>query len=90
MRFHRVETVRRMPHPGRGFTQGLVLDGDLVWESTGQYGESSLRRYRLGAEDLDWSAPLPDELFGETPKFWPHTRVVPFHYPHPVTGAPWK
>ena len=32
----------------------------------------------------------PDELFGETPNFWPHTRVVPFHYPHPVTGAHWK
>ena len=65
MRFHRVQTLRRLPHPGRGFTQGLVLDGDLVWESTGQYGESSLRRYRLGAEQLDWSAPLPRELFGE-------------------------
>jgi glutaminyl-peptide cyclotransferase len=65
VRFHRVQTLRRLPHPGRGFTQGLVLDGDLVWESTGQYGESSLRRYRLGAEQLDWSAALPHELFGE-------------------------
>jgi glutamine cyclotransferase len=65
VRFHRVQTLRRLPHPGRGFTQGLVLDGDLMWESTGQYGQSSLRRYRLGAEQFDWSAPLPDELFGE-------------------------
>jgi glutamine cyclotransferase len=65
VRFHRVQTLRRLPHPRRGFTQGLVLDGDLVWESTGLYGESSLRRYRLGAEQLDWSAPLPQELFGE-------------------------
>ena len=32
----------------------------------------------------------PDELFGTTPKFWPHTRVVPFHYPHPVTGEKWQ
>lgn len=32
----------------------------------------------------------PDELFDITPTFWPHTRVVPFHYPHPVTGEPWK
>lgn len=32
----------------------------------------------------------PDELFDFTPKFWPHTRVVPFHYPHPVTGEQWK
>jgi hypothetical protein len=28
----------------------------------------------------------PDELMDVTPRFWPHTRVVPFHYPHPVTG----
>ena len=28
----------------------------------------------------------PDELLPEAPKTWPETRVVPFHYPHPVTG----
>ena len=32
----------------------------------------------------------PDELMDTTPKFWPHTRVVPFHYPHPVTGRRWS
>jgi hypothetical protein len=32
----------------------------------------------------------PDELFDITPVFWPHTRVVPFHYPHPVTGEEWQ
>jgi glutaminyl-peptide cyclotransferase len=65
VRFHRVQAVRRWPHPGRGFTQGLVLDGDLVWESTGRYGQSALRRYRLGTDQPDWSHSLPDELFGE-------------------------
>ncbi len=65
MRFHRAETVRQLPHAGRGFTQGLILDGGTVWESTGLYGRSSLRRYRLGAELPDWSAALPGELFGE-------------------------
>jgi hypothetical protein len=29
----------------------------------------------------------PDELLPEAPKTWPETRVVPFHYDHPVTGA---
>jgi hypothetical protein len=28
----------------------------------------------------------PDELMPETPKFWPETRIVDFHYAHPVTG----
>jgi hypothetical protein len=31
----------------------------------------------------------PDELLPEVPKTWPETRVVPFHYPHPVTGQHW-
>ena len=54
-----------MPHPGRGFTQGLILDGHTVWESTGGYGQSALCRYRLGADRPDVHAPLPPELFGE-------------------------
>jgi hypothetical protein len=32
----------------------------------------------------------PDELLSSVPNTWPHTRVVPFHYAHPVTGEPWK
>lgn len=32
----------------------------------------------------------PDELLAESPKFWPETPVVPFHYPHPVTGKRWE
>lgn len=57
--------VRRLPHPGRGFTQGLIAGGGTVWESSGGYGESSLRRYGLGAQQLDREVPLPPELFGE-------------------------
>jgi len=32
----------------------------------------------------------PDELIKPTPHLWPHTDVVPFHYPHPVTGKMWQ
>ena len=49
MRFFRVKVVRTLPHPGRGFTQGLTAEGQTVWESAGQYGMSLLRRYELGA-----------------------------------------
>jgi len=31
----------------------------------------------------------PDELLPSVPNTWPHTRVVPFHYAHPVTGKAW-
>ena len=32
----------------------------------------------------------PDEILAEMPYAWPETSVVPFHYPHPVSGKPWK
>jgi len=33
----------------------------------------------------------PDELITNPPPvLWPDTDVVPFHYPHPVTGKWWK
>lgn len=65
MRFHRVKVVRRVPHPERGFTQGLIADGGAVWESVGNYGRSELRRYELGADAVSVRAALPPELFGE-------------------------
>jgi len=54
-----------MPHPGRGFTQGLIVGGDTVWESHGGYGRSALRRYPFGAQRPERQAPLPPELFAE-------------------------
>ena len=30
----------------------------------------------------------PDALIEPKPRLWPATDIVPFHYPHPVTGKP--
>jgi glutamine cyclotransferase len=57
--------VRRLAHPGRGFTQGLITDGETVWESAGGYGTSALCRYPLGAAELVQRVALPAELFAE-------------------------
>jgi len=65
MRFFRVKVVRTLPHPGRGFTQGLMAEGETVWESGGQYGMSVLRRYELGEAKVAAEAGLPPELFAE-------------------------
>jgi len=65
LRFHRLRVLRRLPHPGRGFTQGLLVRGDTVLESIGGYGQSALRRYRLGAGQPEANAALPAEMFGE-------------------------
>jgi SnoaL-like protein len=32
----------------------------------------------------------PDELLPSVPNTWPDTRVIPFHYAHPVTGKRWQ
>jgi len=65
MRFFRLKVVRTLPHPGRGFTQGLLAEGETVWESGGQYGMSVLRRYEAGAAEVSAEAGLPPELFAE-------------------------
>jgi glutamine cyclotransferase len=63
--FHRVKVLRRLPHPDRAFTQGLIAAGDTIWESTGLYGRSALRRYQIGQNQAPDTAALPPELFAE-------------------------
>jgi glutaminyl-peptide cyclotransferase len=58
-------TLRRHEHVGRPFTQGLCYhDGDL-WESTGLYGGSELRKIDLGAGRVSRVIDLPADIFGE-------------------------
>jgi glutaminyl-peptide cyclotransferase len=47
VRTYGVRVMRRVAHPGRGFTQGLLSEGGTVWESVGNYRHSELRRYAL-------------------------------------------
>ena len=70
MQFHRVRVVRRVPHPGNGFTQGLIAewggqDVSSVWESTGQYGQSTLRRYETRRGRGRGAGGAAAEFFGE-------------------------
>ena len=39
-----VEVIARMPHDSQAFTQGLVWHQGMIYESTGLYGDSSLRK----------------------------------------------
>lgn len=57
--------VRRFPHDPNAFTQGLLYDEGYLYESTGKYGYSSIRKYNLQTESIDQIHNLPPEFFGE-------------------------
>ncbi len=54
-----------LPHDSAAFTQGLVVRGDVLYESTGLYGRSTVRLVDRGTGEVLASESLPEELFGE-------------------------
>jgi len=68
-----------------------VLDYRAIWHADYAKGWAYTKpNYVPPASKTYPEDPLgPDRLL---PKrvLWPDTDVVPFHYPHPVTGEPWK
>ncbi len=61
----RVEVLAEYPHDAGAYTQGLVWHDGALYESTGQYGESTLRRVRYEDGVVERSVRLPDDQFGE-------------------------
>lgn len=59
------EIVRVYPHDPNAFTQGLVIDKGVLYESTGLWGYSSLRRVNLETGTILQIHNLPSEFFGE-------------------------
>jgi glutamine cyclotransferase len=57
--------INTYPHDANAFTQGLVFDGGVLYESTGGYGESTLREVELETGKVVRVRELPDEFFGE-------------------------
>lgn len=62
--------VRAYPHASEAFTQGLVFHGNRLYESTGLYGESTLRRVRLETGEVVQMRRLPDRYFAEGCTVW--------------------
>ena len=65
-----VEIVRRYPHDPAAFTQGLEFSGDELFEGTGQYGKSTLRKVDLETGAVLQETALPSEVFGEGITVW--------------------
>jgi len=53
------------PHDRRAYTQGLIFLDGVLWESTGQYGESSLRKVELKTGKVIKQISVPRNYFAE-------------------------
>ena len=62
-------------HDLRAFTQGLAIANGALYESTGLYGESTLRRVDLATGEVLQIRSLPDSLFGEGIAVW-EERII--------------
>ncbi len=59
------EVVEVYPHDSKAFCQGLVYDGETLFESTGLYGQSTLRQVDLETGRVTKRRSLHRKLFGE-------------------------
>lgn len=57
--------VERYAHPDTPFTQGLELDGDTVYESSGLYRQSFIARWHLGEQSVRDKRAIAPDLFAE-------------------------
>ena len=57
--------VNTYPHDINAYTQGLEFVGDTLYESTGQYGASSLRKVDYKSGTIIQNLPLDNAYFGE-------------------------
>jgi glutaminyl-peptide cyclotransferase len=59
------QILRTLPHDPGAYTQGLVYHEGFLFESTGRYGTSSVRKVRPETGEIIQIKKLSDEYFGE-------------------------
>ena len=64
------EVVSIVPHDPTAFTQGLEIHDGKFYESTGLYGESSVRIVNMTTGEIELQRDLPDQYFGEGLTIW--------------------
>jgi len=69
------EVLRAYPHDPQAFTQGLIYHDGFLYESTGLYGASSLRKVSLETGDVLLRVDLPPTYFGEGLTLWEDTLL---------------
>lgn len=61
----RTRVIHKYPHATDAFTQGLIWHDGAMYESTGQYGRSSIRKVRLEDGEVLQQRKLESRFFGE-------------------------
>lgn len=69
------EIRQTYPHDPQAFTQGLLYRDGFLFESTGRYGASTIRKVDLQTGAIVQSVALPDTLFGEGLTDWNDTLI---------------
>ena len=62
---YRLKVVKEYPHRTDAYTQGLFFHGGVLYETTGQYGESSIRTVDLQTGEPMALKHLNSKYFGE-------------------------
>ena len=60
-----VTILREYSHNTNDYIQGLFFDGDTLFEGTGLYGRSRIKKYLLNTDNVLVEKTLDDQLFGE-------------------------
>jgi glutaminyl-peptide cyclotransferase len=67
--------VRSYPHDPQAFTQGLIYRDGVLYEGTGLYGRSSIRKVKLETGEVLQVQNVPTQYFGEGITDWNGTIV---------------
>lgn len=67
--------VSKLPHELPAFTQGLAIEDDQLYESTGLYGQSSLRMLDIATGKILRKLPLMEKVFAEGIAVFPHQII---------------
>lgn len=59
------KVIAEYPHDAQAYTQGLFIHNSVLYESTGQYGYSSLRKVDLQTGEVLQKVSLPNNYFAE-------------------------
>lgn len=82
------QVVRQYPHDPGAFTQGLTFDRGQLYEGTGQYGQSRIRRIELATGRVLAEARYPSNEFGEGIARW-GDQIVSLTW-HNGIGRRWR